>query len=351
MRPSKRPDPSPDAARLVKTWLPAALVREMDQTILASGGAYNGRDDFIREAIADRVAEERMRPVRGPAPVILLPTAEHQRVQPAGRSKKPQAAQDQEVFGPVPTQGVPTLPPHSISGPLYGLHNRDYPTLWAALSLIAMVADERKPISWSKFTMAILEAAWKIGTHLARLDQERGLQEMKAAVGFPLNREKRQSSEARFVLHMVGAASRETALSGPLFAMQLAGLEVAGTVELSLAPTERGVVLCRSLVESGLSARPPHPERAWKAFRNHLKDCLPDDYAAWIRVLQVVVTEPTREELVGHFTTEWPGAAAATNVAGYVSRGREWGLVERRMKGDRYALTDRGRRQVEERNQ
>ena len=74
--------------------------------------------------------------------------------------------------------------------------------------------------------------------------------------------------------------------------------------------------------------------------------------ASWLSIfMHVLGTEPTREELVSHFTTEWPGAAAATNAAGYVSRGREWGLVEPRMKGDRYTLTDRGRREVEERNQ
>ena len=341
----------PETPRLVKTWLPPALVREMDQAILGSGGAYDGRDDFIREAIADRVAEERMRPVTGPAPVILLPTVDKQPLETGRITKKGRTTPDQELFGPVPALDAPMLSSQSMTGTLYGLHNRDYPTLWAALSLIEMAAMERKPISWSKFTTAILDAAWKIGTQLARLDQERGSQEMKAAVGFPLNREKRQSSEARFLMHMVGTASGDAAPSGPLFAMQLAGLERSMTGELTVAPTEKGISLCRSLVSSGLGARPPHPETAWEAFGDHLNACLPDDYAAWIRVLQILAGEPTRDVIVGRFSKEWPGAAAATNVAGYVSRGREWGLVEHRMMGDRYALTERGRDELEARHQ
>src|SRR5712691_4804902 len=66
-----------EAVRLVKTWLPASLVREMDQTILGSNGAYEGRDDFIRESISDRVADERSRPDRTSASVIRLHSSEN----------------------------------------------------------------------------------------------------------------------------------------------------------------------------------------------------------------------------------------------------------------------------------
>src|SRR6266568_1922907 len=142
MHSSKRPDLLPDALRLVKTWLPVALIRQMDEAILASGGGYEGRDDFIREALADRVAEDRMRPLRGPAPVILLPTEGSKKPEASRGTSKPRNASREALFGPLPSEIVPTLPTHSIAGPLYGLHNRDYPTLWAALSLIEIVAAE-----------------------------------------------------------------------------------------------------------------------------------------------------------------------------------------------------------------
>lgn len=346
----KEKAPGPSAPRLVKTWLPSSLVREMDRTILASGGSYDGRDDFIREAITDRLADERMRPDTGPAAVVLLPFGDDgERSSPPSERIAPESG-GQELFGPIPAGSLSTLPPSPGADSLYGLHNRDYPTLWVAFSLIKMVASNRGPIEWSQFADSILEGAWKLGAHLARLDRERAQHEMKAAVGFPINREKRQSSEARFMAHMAGSASQVGAPSGPLFAMQLAGTDSAGSGQMMVAPTEEGVALCRSLVASGLGARPPHTEAAWRAFRNHLKDRLPEDYAAWVRVLKFLATGPDRDALVGHFTEEWSGAAAATNVGGYVSRGREWGLVEHKLVDGHYGLTDRGRLEIGVRN-
>src|SRR5262245_23494746 len=130
-----------EGLRLVKTWLPATVVRQMDETILSAGGAYNGRDEFISKAIADRIAEERMGPVKAAAPVSLMPGAPVERVQPSRTSRKsPADSQAVAFIVPKSTGALPTLPGRSINGALYGLHNRDYPTLWAGLSLLEMAA-------------------------------------------------------------------------------------------------------------------------------------------------------------------------------------------------------------------
>ncbi len=335
--------------RLVKTWLPASLVKEMDGTILKSGGAYNGRDDFIREAIADRIADERVRPAGGPAPVLLLRSSakSDERVLPnrGGTldAERPIAIESITSF----SGRVPVLPPHSAGGMLYGLHNRDYPTLWAAHSLISMATSRGGPIPWPEFLSNLLEAAWKIGAQLATADEERASDEMKAAIGFPTNAEKRQSSEARFIEHMVGMPDREGGPIGPLFAMKLAGAGPASTGYV-VAPTDKGSELLNSLAAVGLVARPPHVDQAWRAFRGHLRATLPDDYGAWLGILRTLVEMPTRQGLLRRFAAEWPGAAASTNVAGYISRGREWGLVEPKLSEGRYALTELGRREVEE---
>lgn len=350
MRQQKAAASGSKALRLVKIWLPAQLVREMDESILATGGAYDGRDDFIREAVADRIADERMRPAGGPAPLVLLPRRDVRGLEKIPRPERaiehPSSALLGEVAGRLPER-VSTLPAHRVGRTLYGLHNRDYPTLWAALSLLKMAGEKSEQLRWREFLAAILDAAWKVGAHLAKLDTERGSEELKTAIGFPTNPDKRQSSEARFVEHMLGVADREGGPRGPLFALQLAGTKQAD-MDFLVAPTEEARLVLPRLISAGFAASvaPPHPEAAWRVFRDHLRMSLAEDYFAWIRVLRPLAERPTRDELVRHFTDEWPGAAAATNVAGYVSRGREWGLVESKLIEARYALTELGKREL-----
>src|SRR5437868_12137034 len=58
-RPVKPLDPATVLPkRLVKTWLPVDLVRQMDVTIVRSGGGYLDRAEFIAEAVRDRLADE-----------------------------------------------------------------------------------------------------------------------------------------------------------------------------------------------------------------------------------------------------------------------------------------------------
>lgn len=345
-KPRRAPRPS-EAIRLVKTWLPATLVREMDQTILASNGSYNGRDDFIKEAISDRLAEERSRPDRAPASVVRLHATSKRTDKRA--AEKGQVVGGSQLLEPQSWSGkpVPTLAPQQVGGILYGLHNRDYPTLWAVRSLLAMSSERGSAIPWSDFTAAVLEAAWNVGAQLAKMDAERAADEQKASVGFPINPEKRRSSEARFLEHMVGVADRARGPTGPIFAMKLAGVNGVGEA-LVIAPTGEAIALWDRLVAAGFGSkdRPPHVPAAWDVFREHLRSQLSEDFDAWMRVLRAIDSQPTREELIEGFAREWAGAAAATNVAGYVSRGREWGLIAGKLQNGRYVLTEVGRTTV-----
>jgi hypothetical protein len=345
---------SPEAVRLVKTWLPAEVVRQMDEVILASGGAYNGRDDFIREAIADRIADERMRPAGGPAPVLLLRGGAKEAKEGA-EVDEDAIEQPGHVWSPDLGPGqfskhVPTLPAHPARGALYGLHNRDYPTLWATHSLLAMSDRHGGPLKWNDFLRSVVDAAWKVGAHLAKLDLERSVIAMKAAIGFPANREKRQSAEARFIAHMLGVAVRESRPTGPIFALQLAGTQLEDET-LLVAPTKQAAVLWERLAANGLAAKrhPPHPDGAWRVFSEHIQDVLPEEYETWMAVLKAVAERPTRDELVKRFSDRWPGSVADTNVGGYVSRGREWGLIAPKLIEGRYAPTSRAERELAER--
>lgn len=56
---------------------------------------------------------------------------------------------------------------------------------------------------------------------------------------------------------------------------------------------------------------------------------------AWAKILRELGTGPTRAELVSRF----PGSKDETNCMGFVSRSREWGLLEPRLVNGRYLLT------------
>src|SRR5262249_51534594 len=154
-----------------------------------------------------------------------------------------------------------------------------------------------------------------------------------------------------FLEHMVGTPDRQAGPTGPLFAMKLAGMKREGAT-IVVAPTRQAGALWDALAGAGFAAkeRPPHPGEAWHIFRGLLQLSLPEDYEAWMRVLRSVGQGRKRDDLIAEFSSEWAGAAAATNVAGYISRGREWGLVDPKLKEGRYMLTDLGRRAVEERS-
>jgi hypothetical protein len=300
----------------------------MDELIRLSR-AYNGRDDFLLEAVRDRIADEREGRPRVSKPEVLTGS-------PVSGGPALALWADATVL---------TAPIFKLDGPLGGLHNRDYPTLWAADLLASMVAARGEPVGWIHFITRVCSAAWEVSEQLGQLDEDRG-ELIKASIGFPRNRMNRAASEERFADHMVGAL-RDGKASGPIFSLGLAGA-ADGPAPDRIAPTRVGIRLLTALRDAGINARPPHPSTAWALFRDHLSKVLKADLEDWITVVRAVADAPTPEVLIQRFRDRWTGSSGQTNVNGYISRAREWGLVEPKLVEGHYWLTGLGRAEVEE---
>jgi hypothetical protein len=303
--------------RLVKTWLPVDLVRQMDVAIVRSGGGYLDRAEFIAEAVRDRLAEDEAadwQVTQAPVPVPPpIPTA---------------GAGGESSFADW-LDAAPTLPAADGPSENFGLHNRDLPTLWALDWLGRQAARRGEPVVWSEFLADLLPRAWEIGRALVGLEQGR-------TSGFPTNLKRKEATEQRFAAHAVGQITAR-GNAGPLFVFRLVGLDGARG-----APTPAAVELMRALTTAGFVVGAPFPAAAWEAFAAHLRAQAPQEIEAWLYVMERIADEPTRPELVQR-CTRWSGSAAATNAMSYVARAREWGLVEPALVDGRYLLTDRGR--------
>jgi Arc/MetJ-type ribon-helix-helix transcriptional regulator len=326
------------ATRLVKSYLPVELVRQMDALILNSNGAFTDRSEFLAEAIADRLAEEAHGGSAAAAVVTSLDDL---------RRTSPVATVDDDVaFGDWLTTGSPiTLP--IVEGPAtnFGLHNRDLPTIWALDWLGRLVKTAGRPIPWSHFVTEMLPRAWAIGQALQVADLARGAP-IKSAAGFPTNITKQGAAEQRFLAYSVGSVSAPAKMlvagrnDGPLFVFRLAGLVPDGD-SITVAPTSQGVALLADLVGAGFGTVPPHSAEAWAAFSAHLHRWAPDEIGTWRRVLTALTDQPERLTLIERCDW-WSGSTAETNSMSYIARGREWGLVEPKMLSGRYHLTDLG---------
>lgn len=336
---------TPPPTRLVKLLLPADLVRRMDRAILASGGGYQDRNEFVTEAIGDRLNEEAA--LAGGEP---SPSGAADRAQPPAHLVSPTpAAGELDAVAPSPADGrargamaslgtwrrngACTLPARRSDGVSFGLHNRDFPTLWALDFLATMASGS--PARWERFEAAVREQGAALGGRL-RLDDVSAPAPLAAGVGFPKPGLKRFGSVDRFIAAMVGSQRRG---DGPLFDLALA--DFADPAHETVAPTDAALDALGDMVEAGLGGGLPHPAAAFARWWMHLGHWAPAEQAAWRKVLRVVAQRPTRLELVARFP-EWRGSTADTNTTGFVSRSREWGLVTPEMDDGRYTLTDLG---------
>lgn len=331
-------DPHDVPRRLVKLYLPVETVRRMDAAILRSGGAYFDRAEFVNEALIDRLAEE------GHSAVEQFPLP-HMR--PAQLAAVPEPAVEFAddvpemvgMFGDWLSKApIPTLPATAGPETNFGLHNRDYPTIWACDLLGRLTVEAGTPITWETFSQQLLQKSWDVGRRLAADDAETG-RPVRAGVGFPTNAAKKDAAERRFLAHSFGLPSGR-GNPGPVFVFKWVGVEqIDGKAHVAL--TEPALTVLRALAGTGDSG-PPFGEAAWRIFADHLAVHACRELKAWLSVLELVRAQPHRNELVERCTW-WTGNEAATNAMSYVSRGREWGLVEPRLNPDnRYALTRRG---------
>jgi len=329
--------------RIIRVPLPVALLRSMDALILNRVGGYENRAEFVRESIEALVMELTYEPAeelqRGTA-------SEDDRSEPLVSTKDPSVSHrpsmDMTALETPDTftvcEGVATVD----SQAMFGLHNRDYPSLWALAQIAQMTSKGAQP--FDDCVARLLAHAWSYGQTLTALE-EAG--EGKLTALFPTNRAKPQSAQAAFENFAVGGYSLmadQLRAYGPLFAWRTCQLEIADDASVLVALTREGQDLICAL--KGLTARTPHPEPMSTAFALHLKRHCPEDWWGFELVLTYAQDGISRERLAEVFRERepaWGPSVAATNAAGYVARAREWGLLEGQMVNRQYRLSEYGR--------
>lgn len=326
--------------RIIKLLLSADLVRQMDRAILASDGAYQDRNEFVSEAIRDRLLEdtasEESKPGSGSRQLAVAEETVAYAVPepPVYRAMEPVHIDPDLVrLGAWERGAVCTVPARPSQYLNFGLHNRDFPTIWAMNRLASMSIGE--PTAWDVFLGRVREEGAQLGGQLRMLDVTRPVR-VAIGIGFPKPGAKKVVSLDRFVEAMVGSPKRD---DGPLFSLGLAGF--TDPERKQIAPTDAGLAALEAMIAGGLGTDLPQPADAFAAWWSHLSEWAPAEGGAWHKVLTVVADRPNREELVSSFP-EWPRSNADTNTTGFISRSREWGLVEPEMIEGRYQLTELG---------
>ena len=339
--------------RVMRIPLPVPLIREMDAVIINGVGGYSTRAEFIVEAIRERILELTIEGVEdaGPPPglqvvgsVALKPADATATLQSPSDSGPPATMQTTELTPP--EAGFRISATDDLSRPegkaLFGLHNRDYPALWA-LNRLAATANE-EPIPVADYYAGVLEEAWAFGGLLLTIEKQTG---RKCTALFPTNPVKRQSAEAGFRMFAIGDyrtdANNTITTSGPLFEWRAVGL--SGSVdEPRISPTAAGWQLLAAL--SGLSVEEPHAPSSATAFLAHLQEHAPADKRGFTEIMRAIGRDgATRQSVLDSAGTQWPEwneNEVSTNAAGYIARAREWGLIEPKQSKSRYHLTPLG---------
>ena len=333
--------------------LPVPLIREMDAVIISGAGGYSTRAEFIVDAIQERILELTIEGVEdaGPPPVHKdgVSAAPGPLEEEATRPRPSDSGTPvtMEMTELVPRgAGSSISPAEDLSRPegkaLFGLHNRDYPSLWA-LSQLAEMANE-EPIPVVDYHAQLLKGAWDFGERLLSIEEQTG---RKCTALFPTNPDKRKSAEARFCMFAIGDirinGDKTITTSGPLFEWRAVGL--SGSVDqLRIGLTAAGWQLLAAL--DGLSVEEPHAPASATAFLAHLKEHASADIKGFIEILRAIGPEgATRQDVLDHAGTqwsEWNENEVSTNAAGYIARAREWGLVEPKQTKSHYHLTPLG---------
>jgi hypothetical protein len=327
--------------------IPVSLIREMDAAIISGQGGYTTRAEFIVDAIQERVLELAFETEdAGPPPELataLLP----EQAQPMAETSL-STAKDAEFAStalPAPSGGNVVersdyAPPENAV--LFGLHNRDYPSLWA-LSKLATWTGET-PISLEEYYTRICEEAWQFGDVLSAIERRAG---RKLTALFPTNREKRKSAETAFRSFAIGGLRQtggSSSTTGPLFEWQVAALTPNDDGKPLIGTTALGRTLLTSV--SGMTVHEPHPVSSARAFLAHLSRHAQADWAGLAETLRAIGQDgSTRPQVLHHLSNAWPElseSAISTNATGYLARAREWGLAEPKQTNSLYHLTPLG---------
>lgn len=225
---------------------------------------------------------------------------------------------------------------------LFGLHNRDYPSLWALTKLASMTL--HRPVPIEDYFAAVLEEAWPFGELLLAIEKHTGA---KCTALFPTNPEKRKPAEMGFRSFAVGdyrAIGDAYTTNGPLFEWRVVGLVAGQRNEPLIGVTAAGWELLAGV--SGISVEEPHSPAAATTFLTHLAEHVPADWKGFTEIIRAIGPDgATRQDVLRHVAKAWPDWTeneVSTNSAGYVARAREWGLVEPKQTKSQYHLAPLG---------
>lgn len=353
----------------MKVALPAHLVAAMDATI--DRVRYGDRSEFVTDAVANLISElevgidERLKAAAGDqlrAPFAVAakeqdheydyskfhhaelgtePAALMNLLKAATRSPGRAVLSDRAAAGgtrsavsaaiEAPAPDVPLAPElyPQAAQPTWGMHNRDWPTLWAASELGR--ASFGGAVRFKPWVESLVERAWELAATLDPREFDTS--------GLPSNRAKGERSAGRFQSFFVGDAPG----NGPLFDLRLAA--PAGTDSVLLTPP--GAQLLRDL--AGLEPRRHGVVRPeWRhAFLTHLAAWVPADFGFLSEIVEHIrAGKTTRIDLLEAVDVAHPDwtkdpkkkSFVSTNVAGFIARGREWNVIEPQQKDRKYEL-------------
>src|SRR5258708_10455936 len=230
--------------RIVRIPMDIALIRRMDELILSRTAGFDTRAEFIREAVDALVTELTYDPA--PDLVSAQPLADA----PVSMLRRPVATAPEQHANS--TELRLAAKPAILDGGakpanemLWGLHNRDYPSFWAASVIAELTTNEPGPAERSLDVVA--KRAWEFGRQIGSNASGNG---MKRAALFPTNEAKPQSAESAFRNYAVGSwADRGGELNtwGPLFTWQVCQIDRDSKGELLIGLTEQGYDLLTAL--------------------------------------------------------------------------------------------------------
>jgi hypothetical protein len=343
--------------QLLRMVLPTKLLSEIDEHLAAEGSSRT-RTDFVREAIEQRLLELRFQD----APV--LPDRRERRFSANEDGLDAEEEVDLYAEGEVDLTKEPLASPSTLAdtqlpapagatfahrdtipfpmepGPFF-LHGRDYPSLWS-LWWLARWAGEG-PLDLSHYLKDVTDLAWRFAEHLREFDRVR---ELRVTTMFPTSMRNPDSASQTFQAAAIGGVVRRRGGTrvavGPLVLWGVARIYERGE-RTRIAPTELGLDLLTRL--EGLSLELPHDVERAATFLGYLRENAPTDFTDFQTVLRLVAEAPHRKDLVAAVVdAELGGTKKLGDVyaQAYVSRGREWGLIEPRLVAGAYRLTAYG---------
>jgi len=340
--------------RIIRIPLSVALIREMDAVIIQGIGGYATRSEFIVDAIQERVLDLTVprEEDAGPPPGYGTGKALRQRRNAAELSDGVELASlvSKTALSP-PPQGPTVEASEEFSRPegrpLFGLHNRDYPSLWALSRLADLTT--AGPIPVETYYAQVCEEAWKFGELLLEIERDIG---GKRTALFPTNREKKKAAEAGFRAFAIGEYRRgpngAVSTAGPLFEWRVASLIAKEGRELLIGVTPAGRAILDAI--AGMTIEEPRRVDVAQPFLAHLARHAPADWSGFVAIVEAVGSAgATRQDVLDFVAKTWPhwtASEVSTNAAGYIARAREWGLVESKQTKAKYHLTSLGFKQA-----